>query len=665
MPPVHVIEEELAPCGVEYTSLFAKKAKFRFFREGKEIAASPEVDLTGMLFKNASWKWKTLACADDELDYLATYKVDIDATPIAFAQEVHVWAKDITITAKDATSKAVVADVPFVVQGWTGGKPPASDSSGLLVVPVLAGQRPNVAVARPWFAKKWENGAGRKRIVEVERGCLVKLVFPASKIVHKQWVNLDADSKKPELGSKLVVKVAAPTEKDAAPGQKVYLKATFDAGNAARTPDSGGTEPGKDKSLEAVLDDKREATFVLELGPAGLDKIKITVGGTPDCADDETTVETWRKLFYELMAPDTMTLDAVTLPDSTAAEDLPSAMRGWFAARLGAAGVAYELKATHRFAATEGSVADSMFAATYLKRSGSNKLYVVSSKDDAPKSFGSPDARTIHVRLCDGAFSTGGKAPTKQTRRPILTSATLDFTTFDDYLFPKSMFDGTDAILVAGCVWTAQVTKTAYPSGHPGLTPEGNPLTGNVDKAWLNASDYATLRITLPTDSPPGSIVGALSATKCPIEIEIGLLTAYAINGNAGGGKQLLVFKPSFPTTNASTVCHELGHAMGMAVLGGKVDAPTGMTAPAEVPAGTSYDEHGHKGTHCATGLSATDKALASFASLQGSCIMFGGAADKEPASRSAYCASCLSLLKGRRLVDVTSTFYGRSGGAL
>ncbi|MCC7536821.1 MAG: hypothetical protein IT379_11435 [Deltaproteobacteria bacterium] len=663
--PVHVIEGELAPCGVEYTSLFAKKAKFRFLRAGKEIAASPEIDLAGMLFKTASWKWKTPPCADDELDYVVTYKVDIDGTPIAFAQEIHVWAKDVTVTVKDHDSKATTGDVPLIVGNSASDGTVPSGGDGTVVVTMKAGQRPRIKVQRPWFARKWENEAGRKRVVEVTRGCLVKLVFPASKVTHKQWVNLDADSAKPELGSKLVVKVAAPTEKDAAPGQKVYLKAVFDAGNSARTPDSGGTEPGKDKSIEATLDDKREATFdAIELGPAGLDTIKVQVGGTPDAADDETTVVTWRKLFYELMAPDTMALDSVTLPDSSKADDLPSAIRSWFAKRLGDAGIEYALKASHRFDSKDQAVAPSIYDASYLKRTGSGKLYVVSPRKPVPATFGASDPRTVHMRLCDAAFYT---APTTQpqTKRPILTTATFDFTTFDDRLFPTSMHDGSDAIGVAGCVWTAKVNKASYPKGHPGLDDNLEPRTGSVDKAWLTAVDYATLRIALPTGSEPGSFVGALSATKCPVEIELEILTAFEINGSASGAKQLMVFKPTFPATNAGTICHELGHSMGMAVLAGSTEPPPGMTAPSEVPAGDSYSGHGHQGEHCAYGLTAKQKALTTYGGLQGTCLMYGSGPNREPPPRESLCSSCLTLLKGRRLVDIESAWEGRSGGAL
>jgi len=68
-----------------------------------------------------------------------------------------------------------------------------------------------------------------------------------------------------------------------------------------------------------------------------------------------------------------------------------------------------------------------------------------------------------------------------------------------------------------------------------------------------------------PDDDPlPGDLAGNESADKCPIQIEFKMQDTYSINGNSGGGEQLLVLKTASPGPNASTICHELGHSMGM-----------------------------------------------------------------------------------------------------
>ena len=77
------------------------------------------------------------------------------------------------------------------------------------------------------------------------------------------------------------------------------------------------------------------------------------------------------------------------------------------------------------------------------------------------------------------------------------------------------------------------------------------------------------------------------------------------------------------------TAVHEIGHFIG-------------MVATAQ---STHYIEHGHKGGHCTTGLSTTDKAKASYKGLAGTCIMFGESA---PSRLPKFCPICDPFVRTR-----------------
>jgi hypothetical protein len=70
------------------------------------------------------------------------------------------------------------------------------------------------------------------------------------------------------------------------------------------------------------------------------------------------------------------------------------------------------------------------------------------------------------------------------------------------------------------------------------------------------------------------------------------------------------------------TTIHEVGHYIGMAAASQS----------------THYVGHDHVGPHCSTGLSATDRAKASYAGLSGTCIMFG---ENASTRKGEFCPVC------------------------
>lgn len=202
---------------------------------------------------------------------------------------------------------------------------------------------------------------------------------------------------------------------------------------------------------------------------------------------------------------------------------------------------------------------------------------------------------------------------------------------------------------------------------HPGLNDDGTVKSGPVDAAWFEAVKCDKLKIKLPKSAPgatllPGDFAGPLSSTKCPVKVRFKVKSAGGINGNSGGGRQLFLLSPTRTGgASASTVCHELAHALGMTIMPGRSQAAPGMDPAKHVdqPGGLYYlnsDTAGPglrnlgKGAHCAYGV--TNKTHFTFARGKGSCILFhsGGDADTRP----SYCDTCRDHLRARRVTTVT-----------
>ena len=669
----HVWEEGAVRCsatlsGPKYEG--ASKIEFVFTNDagaelGRVTATTQKEDKTIA----ASAEWKAKKPEGDALFYRAKYRVFVDGAPLADKPtEIAVWAKAVTITAKGEDGKVLEGascrlTQPAAPTGWTsvGGatnQVRRTDDKGQIAFELpypgeLTGewQRPYVLAT-----EAWTKADGTKREAKLKIAFRAKLVFPMKgddpSKPTRQYVNLAADGKHPERGSKLVVSVAAKAPAEAEVGDTVYLIAKFDAKNNARTPSTGGHAKGVTHKANAVLDSKKTATFDLELGHAGGDQVVISVGGTEAANDDTVTVETWRKIHYELMAPKAMqsSLESRTLGDQSTGYDLPAAMRSWFSQRLAKGFVQYECWSSQLFEESAAK-AGTFYDASFIKATGSDRVWVMGGQlaNDDPATFKSSATTTIHMRLCDKAVSPEAPA----TFATSVTKASTDVPV-PGYLYKISLDDGSDSI--TEMTWEADVDPIATPT-HPAVE-SGAPKKGAADRSWFVHKDHKKLEIKLGGDA--AALVGAASATKCPIKISFKWATAGGINGNAGDGRQLMVMRRP-PKAAASTICHELGHSMGQTVkLAGTFakKPPHGLPYPELVPTGDVYDGKGHTGTHCAHGVS--NKAAATYKAEKGDCIMFGSGNDDPEPSRANFCDTCIVYIKARNLTDVRERFKDR-----
>ncbi len=212
---------------------------------------------------------------------------------------------------------------------------------------------------------------------------------------------------------------------------------------------------------------------------------------------------------------------------------------------------------------------------------------------------------------------------------------------------------------------------------HPALDLDGNPKSGSVDKSWFSYPTYKKLKITLPQKAnpndqlQPGDIAGPENDNTANIKIMFKIECTGGINGNSGGGEQLMVLKTGAEGANASTFCHELGHAMGMTIFSGMSKKSPGMDEPNHVDGGGVYyrnKKNGpfnngyrniHSGSHCAYGVPNADLPAENFNNKRGSCIMFGSGSTAD--NRTSFCPECTKNIRARRLEDVRGSWKNRS----
>ena len=246
--------------------------------------------------------------------------------------------------------------------------------------------------------------------------------------------------------------------------------------------------------------------------------------------------------------------------------------------------------------------------------------------------------------------------------------------------------DRADAVQAAAQTkFTAENKTINY---HPGLDRNGAARKGDMKVEWLSCKDYQTIRVRLPKSPAgtpdykqtlPGDFVGdPEDDTKCNVRVKFSYACSGGINGNSGGGYQIMVLRAAATADAlAETVCHELGHAMGMTIVPGLNNdlVPPGMTADHIDGAGTSYvngpapynfndgKRSIHKGGHCANNVPNAKKNFEDFdswspTSASKGCIMWGSG--DNVATRDGYCDTCVELVKGRRLDDIRSGWAGR-----
>jgi hypothetical protein len=812
---IAIFEESKLTLRVSVTSgePTGNKATFKFLVDGQQHSTK-DVPLSAQ--SDAVCELDVPKVADDKDSYLLTYEVTTaDKRHWEDQEDYRVWPKKVTVKAIQSVNgtEGPCKGFRFEVDQTGAAKKAWRTVDGGTVEATL--DKPAAFTLKelpPYKLLEWTKTTGRNREAKVERVTEAEIFAPeppTSGSEIKQYVNLVTSTDGQDgLGNIVTFVVGAKGDKGKDPanrlgeaGMEIFVKVELDGANSARNVpkpallDAQGivaSNGNKTYTGKVVLGaDGEPAKFRVELGQAGGDKCKVSVGGTSACGDDKRELVNWRKLHYELMYPDFMAadLDDGTTDDGATAKDYPAAITSAVKTKLDPVFIEFKLLASHEFPGASAT-AGTLFTKEYLgATSGRDDRLVLGGTLSSmyPVPFSSPQRDTcVQVRLCDAAYGTKETSAgiAYDTHSPQVTSVT-ETVDIGGPLFAKCFSTNATAISTSGFAWVAKVTPAnhlkaptmswatpdqpdttgaqnavvvltertqgrthtiTFSGGvlhrptdlgstqkqaleqfvrgllagetvmrrngnkvefsivaewgndrrqkrfdnvkalvgqyfdahkksiamHPGLDDAGQPRRGAADSAWIVVKTLEAIEVTLPTGGTPtaplpGDLVGPLSDTKCPIRFSFKIARHYGINGNSGGGRQVMVLKTANPTGCAETVCHELGHSMGMTVMAGKSENPPGMPAAKHVDDGGCFYVNGtppgggkrdiHKGGHCATGLA--DMTVMSYAGLKGTCILWG--AGGVGITRDAFCDTCKKYIKARKLTNIRSAWASRT----
>ena len=670
----------------------ARVVKFEFLAQPGDVSAGTvDAQLSGSgSARTATATWRPQAVPADKLSQKFHYRVVVDGTAENhLPDEVVVWARDIEVTAKLASQQpAPNALVKFTLddappkkgdgRGAAREQVLRADDQGKITFRLPYPSGVATALQRPWTLDGggWVVAEGRKREVIVRRGFLAAIEWPpADPTPHRQWVNLPEHRTKPEQGKVVRVKIKAAVPDEAQAGDPVFIKVTYDGANSERTPKDGEQAAGAVVTHERQLSAQKTCSVDVVLSPAGGDKVTVAVGGTHAAEDATVEVQSWRKLFYALAYPDFMDADLAddTLPDDTHARGLPVAVRTALKEILDPVFLEYRLAWSQPSA---GYPPRQRKTATFMCENGRDRL-VQTQKDydtDEPVAFPGLDARTVKVKLCDAALASD---TTTVVVDLTVMGATFDYPfklVHDNLVFDHDLNDGNDVISVDKCTWTAVTTGLVYDAKnpHPAFDARGKPKSGPMDRAWITVKNIKTIHIAFPQNTEPYRLAGG-DKPKTGIKIKVRFkvtVPAYGINGCARLTRQLMVLKPQAPKCMAATLCHELGHSIGMAIFHGVPPEPPGLPKALTVDNGGTYYRQpysssdkpgkkgirtGHVGAHCAAGVKTLTGTT--FVNGEGTCIMFGEGGSDDAKARTAYCATCTKHVKARNVSDLSQHY--------
>jgi hypothetical protein len=486
----------------------------------------------------ATCTYKTAKVAADKPSYLLTYSVDAAGKKYNNDHELRVWPKKLKLKAveKDDPAKPLKGFKFKVVQGDEEATPKTQKVDGdqaAAEVDLECGSGFTVEAVAPFEMTDAPTGPLRDLTCKAEAKFIAEFVKPTGDLV-KQYVNLTTGkSGQDGKGNKIVVQVGVKGDRDpatktklGAPGLFVFIEVDFDPTRDPVVKKSERNNPktallaGKNLSgKQVVTADKKFkgkvelaaaggiGEFELELGKAGGDRCEIKIGGTSACSDAKLTIENWRKIYYELMAPDFMALDNGTLDDGTTAKGMSAAAKANLKKEGDKQYIEYVHYKTHLFTKDE-AVAAGVKGAVFKREffgltTGPAEVYLLTDYTFTkyPKTFdkGMADIGTL-IKMCNkNLFCDGPRVAPDKDLDVAFTSASGTLNIYDSlkvYWSPVSAYKaGAGADAVRSLSWTAVVdpvplrtkpTVTLDPDGTLAESEDAAERTVRVQETVLN-----------------------------------------------------------------------------------------------------------------------------------------------------------------------------------
>ncbi len=576
-----------------------------------------------------------------------------------------------------------------------------TNGQGLAVAEGLPYGAVTVTFISPTKLVAWqaEAGAIRRATVVQKVSVPVKLQWPppvAPGAPHKQWVNLNEvdaaavgdNARGPHYGSLVKVKVRL-ADGVAPAGQTVWLMAKFDEGNSTRSGKPWRVLDGWPTGIEEhtvvrsrPVDVHGVATFELEVGAAGGDKIALYAAGHPDVSevshDEATYLETWRRIELQVMrwtSADPKIKARLQAAQPRVPEESKRVVETEFARAciLPVWLDGTEASCDDRLKLVTGKVAASL----KLPSNKDNVLWDYSSMkfgESLPeKEFGAgkkhkfyPPRFSLYLfhiiikrfrtatwtadvdaRVDDSQEMSAATNSTGNVRRNI--RSTMKLPNSGGFFLLRDWDDKSAVLKYAGgqdSYW--QATDLS------GQAEKGNPVTITEDYIQIDtAGGNQSAELKVPKAARPAT------PTVAKVMLKMQMFASVA------GGSQGPVLALTMPVPaegadslsrkqilkTAYVILHEIGHSVGIAVLN---PAKEGVGPPDEATNDLHYT---HSGDHCAAGVADMDAEPWNQVgtTVSGTCLMYSPVHKETPYEEvTKFCERCLRHLR--------ATNFGRYG---
>lgn len=525
-------------------------------------------------------------------------------------------------------------------------------ADGKVKLTEVPGGQVKIEWERPYSLDKWvtQKGTAVKAQLSVAKKASIVSPKGTKKKPHKQYVNLPADPVVPQNGTKVTVKVKL---EGGVAGDKVYVRQSPSPKNSKRNDvvlglsGASTTAWAAEGGIEVTLaGDAPEASFDVEMGKAGGDLLILEVGGTNQCKDASVALQNWRKLYYQISAPDGT--------EPPAMNRLVKCMADAF--------VEYEeVKAKRQKVkqADAGMPAGSWFDAKHLGGpAGTKYLNVGSSNRDWFHTTYFKGTKAPHE--CHVLYAHTQMDPKADETKDV----TIDDTGRELLVWPATggIVDGV-SIQYSRNVFPVDLTTgtTAFKSGtwaEVGGARNGALAAADINFTYPKYSKYIEVKL-------PAAALTVLGEAGKQIKLTVKVATmagTYLGEAKAGTGKQLIATHAgdkggrTHITTINDVMAHELGHTLGQAVTSG--GEPPGL---AHADHKRQYTGMDHQGSHCADGMKDADfgdgagSGLASFAGMgkKCRCIMYGENDQNGSNSTGKFCARCRPYLMAQTMESI------------
>jgi hypothetical protein len=507
--------------------------------------------------------------------------------------------------------------VTFDIFDSSGGSPVKIDS--------VNGKIDGGRAETKWTIKDYKNGEKIKLEFEASAKSLksgkyliqltkstIQIKFPLED-PHKQFVNLSLNGS--DQGSELKVKVAI---KNVPENTELFWKLSAHSENSKRNDKQIGLKNPVTNSFKKLIDAVAKIStntkgengeVIVCCGVAGGDSFVLEIGIKDDVWLSKINIVNWRKLWYQVTRPDTLSVPALSYAIT--------AYKKVFIELIQAEGKQF----------TKSTVPDRTYYKEWmLQKGGSDKDVAVIGSHNKDHFFGYYEQKNdepvkAHLVICQHQWDEGACTKLKNF---VMTNNISDHILTSTAIFSPPLSGN----LVLAGLWSSNA-----PLGHPDYGKKGH----IVDEYILiekNRPSLQHIRIKIPE----GIICPDKKNTITVKFILQGVKGTYL--GESSGNNMLIVYDPKNIRDFNNTISHEIGHAINQVPVPGK-QASSLPNHPRQ------YTGHGGIGSHCNTikkfsGEQVAGKLNNSNEYSSGVCVMFHAGDDS---CINEFCKACVPYI--------------------